>query len=264
VTSDIDQDVYISLQLWDPRGQTDECKPTWAEIQKPHSLYVAGDQYVRTFYRGSQFNDPMRFTAGETKNVTIELDLASSYRATVPKDWSVVAWGDQGGVSVAHSDSTLTSHSFTTISRRDGSSGDNTPDPEPTPEPTPDPEPTPEPTPDPEPVIDPKYVEFVDWVNAFSVDYPSPYCGVQIREEYVYETQSYRIRAHNSCGVWWSYQTTLWMYSEEWQAIKYAYEDTDASGNVLTQNNMTGECTVDGDLTGCTFILDNDHPRFGI
>jgi len=54
------------------------------------------------------------------------------------------------------------------------------------------------------------------------------------------------------------------MFSEEWQAIKYAYEDTDASGNVLTQNNMTGECTVDGYLTGCTFILDNDHPRFGI
>ena len=78
------------------------------------------------------------------------------------------------------------------------------------------------------------------------------------------ETQSYRIRAHNSCGVWWSYQTTLWMYSDEWQAIKYAYEDTDASGNVITQNYMTGDCQVDGYLTGCTYILDNAHPRFGI
>ena len=96
VSSRVEQDVYLTVNLWEARSYPTECK----RRNKYHSVYVEGKKSVDMWRDGSQEVKPIRMKANTPKKIMIEFDWA---RECVTPDWSLVAWGEFGEVSVKHS-----------------------------------------------------------------------------------------------------------------------------------------------------------------
>ena len=111
VTSDVDQDVYVTAQTWESRTQPTECR----KENKIHSIYRDGDFRVAMFKDGAYQIDPISFKAGQTINFIVEWDWE---RENVTPDWSITAWAEQGTVKVTHVDG-LTSDKLPLITPRD-------------------------------------------------------------------------------------------------------------------------------------------------
>ena len=114
VTSDVDQTVYLTAHTWDSRGMARQCQD-WDG--KYHSIYWDGAPYYYVWKYGAK-NVSVEMTAGQTISVDVEFDFTAP---EIAKDWSLVAHGANGGVTVTHTDSSLTSSCllYTSPSPRD-------------------------------------------------------------------------------------------------------------------------------------------------
>ena len=109
---------------------------------------------------------PIDFAAGETKMFTVEWDWA---KPEVSPDWSLVARGEFGAVTVTHTDN-LTSHQLPYIPK--GGSSDTTDPLDPT-----DIDDTTIVVP-----TDPMQESLNDWVLNFPIDSSDGFCGFILRE----------------------------------------------------------------------------------
>ena len=95
LTSDVDQTVYVTAHTWDKRGVADICET----VEKNNMMFVQGDSKKRSFKYGAVSADPIQMSAYETITIETEWDHTN---ANLPNDWSVVAWGPIGGLTLTH------------------------------------------------------------------------------------------------------------------------------------------------------------------
>ena len=84
VTSAVDQVVFVTGHIWEPRSYPSECK----NKNKVHSIYMDGASAIDMFREGSKQLDPITFEAGMTKKFILEFDWA---RQGITADWSLTA-----------------------------------------------------------------------------------------------------------------------------------------------------------------------------
>ena len=75
----------------------DECEK-WYEY-KYNAVKLQGDMYTRLFKYGDYALDPVYMREGDELSIDITLNFVSEEMA---HDWSVVAYGENGPVSVTH------------------------------------------------------------------------------------------------------------------------------------------------------------------
>ena len=72
-------------------------------IQVPHL-----DRYARTFRYGDVQLEKFSINAGQTIDMTIELNFANHQDENIPNDWSVVAWAEDGSIEITNQDGSVT------------------------------------------------------------------------------------------------------------------------------------------------------------
>jgi len=106
------QDIYLTGHTWDKRGSPGSC----GVDNVTHSIDHTSAPSVRTWSSGSTQLAPFKLQPGETTQVTVEMDFRN---AAVAKDWSVVAYGDKGKVTLTHNGGKTTG-SLPLIQRQEG------------------------------------------------------------------------------------------------------------------------------------------------
>lgn len=112
LTSAVDQTVYLTAHTWDKRGIADSCESV---TDKKHYLWLEGSGAAQ-FKHGGRSISPFQMTAGESVTVNTEWNFTD---ANVAKDWSVVAWGEMGDLTLTH-DGGWTSDILPVIERVEG------------------------------------------------------------------------------------------------------------------------------------------------
>ena len=110
LTSEVDQKVWLTAHTWDKRCLAANCKTFSYTDPTKHSVQL-GTRYIRPFwdnYDDLQL-DPFTMTAGETIKVFTEWDW-SDRGYDFSKDWSIVAWGEEGKVTITHDAGYETDH----------------------------------------------------------------------------------------------------------------------------------------------------------
>ena len=80
----------------------DECKTD--KKQQPHIFGPDPSTKNYSWFSGQVQLKPFQLAEGEKKEFTIELDFSEGFQNG--RDWSVVAWGENGPVSVSHKSGT--------------------------------------------------------------------------------------------------------------------------------------------------------------
>lgn len=112
VTSEVDQDAFITVWTWDKRSQHKRCKDSQLTHAVQFGELNASTRYL--FRDGSPKQRKVKLHAGENK-MRVAMDMSNPYK---PRDWSVVAWGPKGDVAVKHAEGVPSDH-FPHITRKD-------------------------------------------------------------------------------------------------------------------------------------------------
>ena len=99
LTSEVDQTIYLTAHTWDDRGMAAQCKDSSRNFQ---FIWSNKFQYAWGWNYGELQVAPFTLTAGE--ELTLYLELGWKLDPTRPRDWSVVAFGSDGGVTLTHND----------------------------------------------------------------------------------------------------------------------------------------------------------------
>ena len=97
ITSEVEQEVWVTAHTWDDRSLADGCKDYLSE--KKHSIKVPHDPWARSFRYGSHQLEKFTIAAGESVQVTTEWNWTDPNH---PKDWSVTVWAKDGPVTVTN------------------------------------------------------------------------------------------------------------------------------------------------------------------
>ena len=105
LTSDVDQTVWLTAHTWHERCMSYECdrnSPNGAN----HAVKLGDEYWERRFWNlnGDLQFDPFVMRAGESIDIVAEWNWSD--RNVVAKDWSIVAWGETGNLSVTHNKGT--------------------------------------------------------------------------------------------------------------------------------------------------------------
>jgi len=92
--SAVKQKVIVSASTYQLQGYPAACEP---EGKHGHAFNVEGISTLRWDF-GTVMMDEFEMAAGETKTVWVEMD----YSADMMKDFSVVAWGKEGGLTLTN------------------------------------------------------------------------------------------------------------------------------------------------------------------
>lgn len=111
LTSDVDQEVIVSANLWQLRGYPDKCDP-WGF---KYNVFGIDGVDIAYWEFGTAMLEPLQMTAGQSYTVWLELDYVDR---DMMKDFSVVAWGKEGGITLTH-DGGLSSKSFADVGTDD-------------------------------------------------------------------------------------------------------------------------------------------------
>ena len=116
VTSDIDQDVWVGAHTYKYYSYADgeDCPSHTGDYllsqlgktksdndKRKNMIFDNKRRTARSWEAGDIWLPKMFLLAGESVEIEVELNLE---RKGVSKDWSVTAWGEQGGVTVTHND----------------------------------------------------------------------------------------------------------------------------------------------------------------
>lgn len=284
--SEVDQLVYVTAHTWDARSMTDSCED-WTSANMPHSLYVPGDQYVRTFKYGAAQAPSFQMSAGQTISLTTEWNFTNSERNN---DWSVVAFGESGTVTLTSS--LGASDSLPVITKQDGSGDNNDEEEEDVPEEEEE-EDVPIEEDDEEDVVpaDPEdgdediiipdeeeeddweddwdwesYDAFFEFVDNHEVSgLPEGYCGSSLYESGAYTSDGeffWQTAIKSTCD-WINSEYTVYMDHDDWWALTTYWYEFDADWN-WAYDSIIKEChthATETDWTGCTFILGQVVPE---
>ena len=107
LTSEVNQRVFVATSVWWSRGYPDACKEgatksgskTDPNGGRKHVFRVQGHEKEYTFNQGTEMPEPFMMRADETRDLYIEIDFT---RREMAHDVSVVAWGEDGPVSLVH------------------------------------------------------------------------------------------------------------------------------------------------------------------
>ena len=95
--SAVEQTVYLTAHTWDDRCMADSCVDSWGSQdgsnETEHSIKIPSDVYVRTWMYGANQLKPFKMGAGETIDVTLEMNFTDSRKS---KDWSLIAQAPEG------------------------------------------------------------------------------------------------------------------------------------------------------------------------
>ena len=97
ITSDVDQTIHVNAHRWEQGMYPNSC----INFNQNASLFhVDWSNTIMQFMYGGTSMPSYEFKAGESREVSIEINCWQDNNA--PCDWSVVAWGEKGGLSVTH------------------------------------------------------------------------------------------------------------------------------------------------------------------
>jgi len=95
--SSIKQDVFIAAHTWDARCQADSCAKT---SPMPHAIEIKdGSNRAFTFPSGARQLEPIELEANTEIEIVTEWNFTD---ADMAKDWSVVAWAENGALTFRH------------------------------------------------------------------------------------------------------------------------------------------------------------------
>lgn len=100
MTSEVDQKVWVSAYTWDERCMSYTCNKTSTNGAN-HVVKVGSGPLTRFWnLNGDLQFDPITMHAGDEVEIIAEWNWSD--QSVVAKDWSIVAWGEQGNLSVTH------------------------------------------------------------------------------------------------------------------------------------------------------------------
>jgi len=198
-----------------------------------------------------------------------KLEIIAEWNS-IATDWSVVAWGEQGSLSVTHNDG-IESASLPYIAREDGPVDYTIP------EPIDD-----EQDEDDDSSINNETIEdmrnelkvctetFIKWAEDFNPVVPEDKsCGAFIYEQSVDQPTGthYQVVMVNTCRDYLK-RYTVYMDVEDWRDMVHFYSTYDING-VLVHDSIIREChryEYDDQIVGCTFELGYvvDHNELGL
>lgn len=168
--------------------------------------------------------------AGETKTIILEMDLSND---ALPKDWSLVAWGESAGVKVEHTDGS-TSDKFPTLAGGSQLQGGS-----------------PVPVPPPPAPVDPASFSaeeqaFRAKVESLSVE--GSQCSLKLKDQYGdnggYLTTVY-FEGPCKYAVW-----SISQSESDWANVVFDYE-----------GSKPKECSTSAGQTTCKLFIDEKNPR---
>ena len=127
ITSEVDQTVKVSVNVWEDRGFPSKCLDY---SKTSHVAEYPWSMFYHTWRYGSQDSPEVEMKAGEKHVIQVEFNWKD---ANTPKDWSVVAMGYAGKVSVKHNDANAVTAKMPLVEAKsgdgssDGSSGGSPP-----------------------------------------------------------------------------------------------------------------------------------------
>jgi hypothetical protein len=98
--SAVDQQYWVGIATHDERDYVGCSIPYTSNY-----VSVNGSYSWNSFSYGTLWLGPYNISAGQTQSLRVELDLLKS---PLKNDWSIIAWGTTGQISIAHSDGYLT------------------------------------------------------------------------------------------------------------------------------------------------------------
>lgn len=99
LTSAVTQQIWIGVGTHEARDYSG-CSVTWRKYWH-YADFNNEDKYWSMWDAGIQWKGPYTLEAGVPKSLNLELNISVS---PLRNDWSVIAWGEKGLVTIEHSD----------------------------------------------------------------------------------------------------------------------------------------------------------------
>ena len=99
VKSDVAQTIYVSGNTWLDQGFPDDCLKT---KKKKHYIKTPWEIYYMGFNYGTMELKPYEIKAGESFDMTMEMNWNDAEDAEANKDWSLSIWSSKNPVTITH------------------------------------------------------------------------------------------------------------------------------------------------------------------